>query len=55
MRRLYRQVYMAIIASLVLVVLFGGIMWRFAPKPAPADEAFEIGRRDGGDAAAARQ
>jgi len=42
MRRLYRQVYMAIIASLVLVVLFGGIMWRFAPKPAPADEAFEL-------------
>ena len=42
MRRLYRQVYLAIIASLVLVVLFGGIMWRFAPKPAPADEAFEL-------------
>jgi signal transduction histidine kinase len=42
MRRLYRQVYMAIIASLVLVVLFGGIMWRFAPRPEPADEAFEL-------------
>lgn len=42
MRRLYRQFYMAIVASLVLVVLFGGLMWRFAPKSAPADEAFEL-------------
>lgn len=42
MRRLYRQFYLAIIASLLLVVAFGGIMWRFAPKPAPADEAFEL-------------
>ncbi|MBX9588322.1 MAG: HAMP domain-containing histidine kinase [Hyphomonadaceae bacterium] len=42
MRRLYRQFYLAIVAALVLVVLFGGIMWRFAPKPAATEEAFEM-------------
>ena len=42
MRRLYRQVYMAIIASLVLVVAFAGLLWRFAPGHPPADEAFAM-------------
>jgi signal transduction histidine kinase len=31
MHRLYRQFYLTIIASLLLVVLFGGMFWRFAP------------------------
>lgn len=42
MHRLYRQFYLTIIASLVLVVLFAGMLWRFAPNPAPADQAFEM-------------
>jgi two-component system, OmpR family, sensor histidine kinase RstB len=42
MHRLYRQIYLAIIASLMLVVLFGGIMWRFAPHPSPGQEGFEL-------------
>ena len=33
MHRLYRQIYLTIIASLLLVVLFGGAFWRFAPLP----------------------
>lgn len=42
MHRLYHQFYLAIIASLVLVVLFGGVLWRFAPNPTPADQAFDM-------------
>ena len=42
MRRLYKQVYLTIIASLVLVVLFGGMLWRFAPHPSPDREGFEL-------------
>jgi signal transduction histidine kinase len=42
MRRLYRQVYLTIIASLLLVVLFAGILWRFAPVQTPGEDAFEM-------------
>jgi signal transduction histidine kinase len=42
MRRLYYQVYLAIIASLLLVVLAAGALWRFAPAGTPADHALEI-------------
>jgi signal transduction histidine kinase len=42
MRRLYRQFYLTIIASLLLVVAFAGILWRFAPGHPPAEEAFEM-------------
>jgi signal transduction histidine kinase len=41
MHRLYRQIYLTIIASLALVVLFAGIMWRFAPYASPA-QRFEM-------------
>jgi signal transduction histidine kinase len=42
MHRLYRQIYLAIIGSLLLVVLFGGMMWRFAPHPSPSEQGFEL-------------
>jgi signal transduction histidine kinase len=42
MRRLYHQLYLTIIASLVLVVLVAGSLWRFAPSETPADQAFEM-------------
>lgn len=42
MRRLYRQVYLTVIASLLLVVLFGGMLWRFAPNPLPGQQGFEL-------------
>jgi signal transduction histidine kinase len=41
-RRLYRQFYLTIVASLVLVVLFAGALWRFAPNPTPAEQAFAM-------------
>ena len=42
MHRLYKQIYLTIVASLLLVVLFGGMMWRFAPQPSPSQQAFEL-------------
>jgi signal transduction histidine kinase len=42
MRRLYHQFYLAIIASLILVVLAAGVLWRFAPHETPGDQAFEM-------------
>jgi signal transduction histidine kinase len=42
MHRLYRQIYLAIIASLLLVVVFGGALWRFAPHPSREHPAFEM-------------
>ena len=42
MRRLYHQFYLTIIASLLMVVLAAGALWRFAPNDTPADRAFEI-------------
>ena len=42
MHRLYKQIYLTIIASLLLVVLFGGMMWRFAPHPSPDQQGFEL-------------
>ena len=42
MRRLYHQLYLTIIASLIMVVLAAGALWRFAPRDTPADQAFEI-------------
>jgi two-component system, OmpR family, sensor histidine kinase RstB len=42
MRRLYLQFYLTIIASLVIVVLTAGALWRFAPSDTPTDRAFEI-------------
>jgi signal transduction histidine kinase len=42
MRRLYYQIYLTIIASLLLVVVVAGGLWRFAPNVTPADQAFEL-------------
>ena len=42
MRRLYRQFYLTIIASLLLVVLLGGMFWRFAPGHAPGQQGVEL-------------
>ena len=42
MRRLYHQVYLTIVATLLLVVLLAGALWRFAPSETPANQAFEI-------------
>jgi signal transduction histidine kinase len=42
MKRLYHQLYLTIIASLVLVVLVAGLLWRFAPIEAPEKRAFEM-------------
>src|SRR5258706_4020449 len=42
MKRLYHQFYVTIIASLVLVVLAAGTLWRFAPNDTLADQVFEM-------------
>jgi signal transduction histidine kinase len=42
MQRLYHQLYLTIIASLLLVVLAAGALWRFAPDPSPPHQAFEL-------------
>ncbi len=42
MRRLYQKIYLTIIASLVLVVLVAGAIWRFGAEYSPANQAFEI-------------
>jgi signal transduction histidine kinase len=42
MHRLYRQIYLSIIASLLLVVLVAGALWRFAPHPSREHPAFEM-------------
>ncbi|MFI5013140.1 MAG: sensor histidine kinase [Hyphomicrobiales bacterium] len=42
MKRLYHQVYLTIITSLVLVVLMAGLGWRFAANVSPISQAFEM-------------
>jgi signal transduction histidine kinase len=42
MRHLYKQLYLTIIASLLLVVLLGGLLWRFAPGHSASQQAFEF-------------
>jgi signal transduction histidine kinase len=42
MRRLYQKIYLTIIASLILVVLVAGAIWRFGAEYSPANQAFEI-------------
>jgi signal transduction histidine kinase len=41
MRRLYQKIYLTIVASLVLVVLVSGGIWRFGSEFSPARQAFE--------------
>ena len=42
MKHLYHQLYLTIIASLVVVVLVAGLLWRLGPSDTPASRAFEI-------------
>jgi signal transduction histidine kinase len=42
MRRLYRKIYLTIVASLVLVVMLAGAVWRMGAENTPASQAFEI-------------
>jgi len=42
MRRLYIQVYLTIVASLVLVVLTAGLLWRFVAGFGPFGQQFEV-------------
>jgi hypothetical protein len=42
MSRLYRQIYLTIIASLALVVVIALILWQFVPGPRPSRPAFEL-------------
>ncbi len=42
MRRLYKQIYLTIVASLLLVVLLGAMLWRFAPHPGTTQQGFEL-------------
>jgi signal transduction histidine kinase len=41
-RRLYLKIYLTIIASLVLVVITTGTLWRFTAMISPASQAFEM-------------
>ena len=41
-RRLFWQIYITIIASLVLVVASAGLMWRAAQRTSPAQSAFDF-------------
>ena len=42
MRHLYRKLYLTIIASLLLVVLIAGLLWRLGRATPPGSRAFEI-------------
>ncbi len=42
MKRLSHQLYLTIIASLLLVVFVACALWRFAPSLTPVDQAFEM-------------
>jgi len=42
MRRLYLQVYLTIVASLVLVVLTAGLLWHFIAGVGPFGQQFEV-------------
>jgi signal transduction histidine kinase len=44
MRRLYLQVYLTIVASLVLVVLTAGLLWHFVAGVPPFGQPFELAR-----------
>jgi signal transduction histidine kinase len=42
MRRLYQKIYLTIIASLLLVVLVAGMVWRLGGDRVPVSQAFEM-------------
>jgi signal transduction histidine kinase len=41
-RRLYQSIYLTIIASLLVVVLVAGAVWRFGPEDSPPTHAAEV-------------
>jgi signal transduction histidine kinase len=43
MRRLYQKIYLVFLASLLAVVVFGGVAWHFGQAGAPHDDFFELG------------
>ena len=44
-KRLFYQVYLTIVASLILVVLSAGLLWRFSAEHNPPQRAFELAGR----------
>ena len=42
MRRLYLQFYLTIVASLILVVVTAGALWRFSAGWSPVKQAFDV-------------
>jgi signal transduction histidine kinase len=42
MKRLYLQFYLTIVASLILVVVTAGMLWRFTADMSPVSQAFEM-------------
>jgi signal transduction histidine kinase len=44
MRRLYQKIYLTILASLVLVVMAAGMMWRIGADSSPTAAGFEFAR-----------
>ncbi len=42
MKRLYVQVYLTVIVSLLIVVAAAGLMWRLAARASPAESAFQF-------------
>lgn len=44
MKRLYQKIYLTIIASLLVIVIAAGTMWRFGPAFNPDTKAFHITR-----------
>src|SRR5437764_1105726 len=42
MKRLYQKIYLTIIASLLLVVLVAGAVWRLGADRMPVAQAFEM-------------
>jgi signal transduction histidine kinase len=44
MRRLYQKIYLTIIASLALVVMVSGVMWRIGAENSPAGAGMEVAR-----------
>jgi hypothetical protein len=42
MRRLYQKIYLTIVASLVLVVIVAGAVWRLGAENTQAAQAFEM-------------
>jgi len=41
-KRLYQKIHLTIVASLLMVVLLTGAVWRFGPDVSPATQAFEM-------------